>query len=102
VLHALPCKRETALGSVNVVHRCEGWKTPEDSWMELEAAEEEAFFVNVLMGDEEQMEESESIDGEEEEESIRLEQGLGSQMKERKNTRQRSTEEKRGSELGGS
>jgi hypothetical protein len=36
VLHALPCKKETDVGSVNVVRECEGWKIPKDSWMELD------------------------------------------------------------------
>ncbi len=39
--------------------------------MELEAAEEEAFFINILVGDEEEMIELESVEREEEEESAR-------------------------------
>ncbi len=57
MLHALPCKKEASAGSVNLPHDYEGWRTPEDPWMELEAAEEEAFFVNVLMSDKKETEE---------------------------------------------
>jgi hypothetical protein len=49
-------------------------------------------FLNVLLGDEEEMKESKSIEREEDEESIRLKHALGSQVKERKNKRGRSTE----------
>jgi hypothetical protein len=35
----VPCKREAAVGSVNVVRECEGVRRPEDLWMELEAME---------------------------------------------------------------
>ncbi len=31
----------------------EGWRTPEDSWMELEDAQDENYFVNFLLEDEE-------------------------------------------------
>ncbi len=37
------------------------------SWMEMEAAEEEAFFVNILVTEEEEMEDLEFIMKEEEE-----------------------------------
>jgi hypothetical protein len=39
-LHALPCKKEMAVSSVGMVRDSEGWRTRENSWMELEAAEE--------------------------------------------------------------
>jgi hypothetical protein len=52
--------------------------------MELEAAEEGAFFVNTLVGDEEEMAELESVEREEEEESARLGSELNNHMKERK------------------
>jgi hypothetical protein len=110
MLHALPCKKETDVGSVNLVREHEGWKISEDSWMELEAAEAEAFFVNVaeaffvnvLVTEEEEMEESESIEKEEEEESVRLEQELCNYVSERKFTRRRHTEVDRGSGPGSS
>jgi hypothetical protein len=59
VMQSLPYKKEVSLGSVNIVCECEGWRTPEDSWMELEAADEEAFFVSVLVEEEEEMEDLE-------------------------------------------
>jgi hypothetical protein len=31
-----------------VVHRDEGWKTPDDTWMDMEDMEEEVFFINSL------------------------------------------------------
>jgi hypothetical protein len=52
--------------------------------MELEAAEEGAFFVNTLVGDEEEMAELESVEREEEEESARLGRELNNHMKKRK------------------
>jgi hypothetical protein len=48
-MQSLPCKKEAVAGSVNIVWEFEGWRTPEESRMELEAAEEEAFFVNVFV-----------------------------------------------------
>ncbi len=33
---------------MNVIQREEGWMTPEDTWMEIEEAEEEVVFVNAL------------------------------------------------------
>jgi hypothetical protein len=50
VLHGLPCKKDMSTGSINVVQEHEGWRTQEDSWIDMEAAKEEAFFVNVLVG----------------------------------------------------
>jgi hypothetical protein len=67
VLQSLPWKNETTAGSVNIVHEYEGWRVPEESWMEMEAAEEEAFFVNILVTEEEEIEDLESIMKEEEE-----------------------------------
>jgi hypothetical protein len=65
---------------VNRVHECKGWRTPEESQMKMEAAEEDAFFVNSLVTEEEVMEELSSVLQEEEEESSRLEQRLGSHV----------------------
>jgi hypothetical protein len=62
-----------------------------DLWMELEAAEEEAFFINILVGDEEEIIELESVEREEEEEFARLERGLDNHVKERKIARERDT-----------
>jgi hypothetical protein len=38
---------EAEMGSVNVVHDCRGWRTPDESQMDFEAAEEEIFFINM-------------------------------------------------------
>jgi hypothetical protein len=43
--------------------------------MDLEAADEEAFFISVLVGEEEEIDDLESIKRREEEESMRLERG---------------------------
>jgi hypothetical protein len=76
VLQPLLCKKEAGAGSMNVVRKCEGCRMHEESRMEMEAAEEEAFFVNVLVIKTEGLEGSDSVSQEEEEESMRLEQGL--------------------------
>jgi hypothetical protein len=34
------------------VQREDGWRTPEDSWMEIGEVEEEVFFVNALQVEE--------------------------------------------------
>jgi Fic family protein len=35
-------------GSINVVSDCGGWRTPDESWLNLEAAEgEDVYFVNI-------------------------------------------------------
>jgi hypothetical protein len=65
---------------VNRVHECKGWRTPEGSQMEMEAAEEDVFFVNILVTEEEVMEDLSSVLQEEEEGSLRLEQRLGSHV----------------------
>jgi hypothetical protein len=43
VMQSLPCKNQAVEGCVNIVQECKGWRMPEESRMELEAAEEEAF-----------------------------------------------------------
>jgi hypothetical protein len=50
VLHGLPCKKDMSTWSINVVQEHEGWRTQEDSWIDMEAAMEEAFFVNQRTG----------------------------------------------------
>jgi hypothetical protein len=86
VMHSLPCKKEVNAGSVNIVHKCKGWRTPEGSWIEMEVADKEAFFVNVLVGDEEEMEDLGSIKRKEEEEEVKLERGVDNHVERRKTT----------------
>jgi hypothetical protein len=52
----------------------EGRRTLEVPWMDLETADEEAFFINVLVGEEE-IEDLESIKKREEEELVRFKRG---------------------------
>jgi hypothetical protein len=35
---------------VNLVQGVEGWKTPEESWMDMEEAGDEVYFVYILLG----------------------------------------------------
>ncbi len=41
MLKEIPCKSKEKEGKVNVVQREGGWRTPEDTWIEMEEAEEE-------------------------------------------------------------
>jgi hypothetical protein len=67
-MHRLHARRRRVEGNVSIVRECKGWRMPEDLWMDLEAAHKEAFFVNMLVGEEEEMEDLESIKRREEEE----------------------------------
>jgi hypothetical protein len=49
-------------GNVNVVGSCGGWRTPEESWLDMKAAEdEETFFVNMVTGKVDKNEEEKSV-----------------------------------------
>jgi hypothetical protein len=48
MLKEVPCKSEGKEGKFNVIQGEGGWRTPEDTWMEMEEAEEEMFFINTL------------------------------------------------------
>ncbi len=48
MLKEIPCKSEEKEGKVNVVQGDGECRIPEDTWMEMEEAEEEVFFVNTL------------------------------------------------------
>ncbi len=48
MLKELPCLKEGKECKVNVVYGGEGWRTPENTWMDMKEVEEEVFFVNVL------------------------------------------------------
>jgi hypothetical protein len=48
MLKEMPCLDKGKDCKVNVVKGEEGWKTPEDTWMEIGEVEEEVFFVNTL------------------------------------------------------
>ncbi len=48
----VPGKGEKKEGRVNVVQGEGGWRTPEDTWMEMEEAKEEVFFMNALQAGE--------------------------------------------------
>jgi hypothetical protein len=52
----------------------------------MEVANKEAFFVNVLVGDEEEMEDLGSIKRKEEEEEVKLERGVDNHVERRKTT----------------
>jgi hypothetical protein len=52
MLKGLPCLSKEKECKVNVVQGEEGWKTPEDTWMEMKEVEEEVFFVNTLQAGE--------------------------------------------------
>jgi hypothetical protein len=47
VLKELPCLKEGKECKVNVVQGEDGWRTPEDMWMEMEEMGEEVFFVKL-------------------------------------------------------
>jgi hypothetical protein len=47
MLKEIPKDIRKAEGMVNVVQGREGWRTPEDTWLEMEDKEEEVFFVNT-------------------------------------------------------
>jgi hypothetical protein len=47
-LKELPCLKGEEECKVNLVQGEGGWKTPEESWMDMEEAEDEVYFVNVL------------------------------------------------------
>jgi hypothetical protein len=47
-------KEKTKEGIVYVIRSHEGWRTPDESWLDMEAAEDrETFFVNMALGEEE-------------------------------------------------
>jgi hypothetical protein len=48
MLKEIPWESAKREGKVNVVQGEGGWRTPEDTWMEMEEVEEEVFFVNTL------------------------------------------------------
>lgn len=50
VLKELPCLKGEKECKVNMVQGQDGWRTLEDKWMDMEEAEREVFFVNVLYG----------------------------------------------------
>jgi hypothetical protein len=50
VLKGLLCLKKEQQCKVNLVQGGEGWKTPEESWMDIEEAKDEVYFVNVLLG----------------------------------------------------
>jgi hypothetical protein len=96
-MHGLPCKKEVNLGNVNIFWKCKGWRTPEDSWKDMEVADEEAFFVNVLEGEKEETEDLVSTKKREEEESVRLERPVwkkgGSRRKRTRGRQERADKE---------
>jgi hypothetical protein len=99
VMHRLRARRR----NVSTVRECKGWRTPEDLWMDLEAAFKEAFFVNMLVGEEEEMEDLKFIKRREEEESARLERGVDNRVERtamKKHTKEDESEQI--SELGNS
>jgi hypothetical protein len=52
MLKELPCLSKEKECKVNVVQGEEGWKTPEDTWMEMGEMEEEVFFMKALQAEE--------------------------------------------------
>jgi hypothetical protein len=48
MLKGLLCLSKEKVCKVNVVQGEEGWKTLEDTWMEIGEMEEEVFFMNAL------------------------------------------------------
>ncbi len=62
---SVSCKEDTNTGRVNVVREYGGWKTPQESWMDLKAAEEKMFIVNIARVGEEELMESERTSQEE-------------------------------------
>jgi hypothetical protein len=48
MLKEVPCEGEKRDGRVNIVQGEGGWRTPEDTWMEMGEAEGEVFFVNMV------------------------------------------------------
>jgi hypothetical protein len=48
MLRELPCLSKEKECKINIVQREDGWRTTEDTWMEIGEAEEEVFFINVL------------------------------------------------------
>ncbi len=67
-----------------MVRECESWRMPEDSWMDMEAAEEEAFFINVLVEAGEGVEDLKAIEKREKVESARLEMGMDNWVEEKR------------------
>ncbi len=58
MLKGLPCLKKEQECKVNLVQEGEGWKTPEESWMDMEDARNEVYFVNILLGGKENKTES--------------------------------------------
>jgi hypothetical protein len=53
MLEGLPSLKKEQECKVNLVQGGEGWRTLEDSWMDLEDADEKVYFINVLLRGEE-------------------------------------------------
>jgi hypothetical protein len=61
MLKGLPCLKKEQECKVNLVQGGEGWRTPEDSWMDLEDVGDKVYFVNVLLRGEEDEVDQEAV-----------------------------------------
>jgi hypothetical protein len=51
-------------GSMNIIQDCGGWRMPDEAWMDLDVAEEEMYFINMVMTEPEMEEEADSLEAE--------------------------------------
>jgi hypothetical protein len=85
--HPLPRKEERRKRTFNATEEQEGWRTPDPSWLKMEAADDgEIIFMNLILAYE--------VESDEEEDDERQDKGQDKKGKEERNEEKKEEEEK--------